>query len=149
MQGARIEARVGKHLGTAPAFSYSRHCHYPYGGSSKEQFASASSLAGFSPQSTSLRGGPCLSHTQLPRSPPFEQTEQLCGPLFLRPSSTHPRGVGWGSLPYEESYPFHHLGPLVAKKALLCRLDRTGDEPATEAHHLSNRGSHFSGVYPP
>jgi len=79
-------------------------------------------------------------------------TEQLCGPLSLRPSlNPPPRGVGWGSLPYEESYPFHHLGPLVAmrEKALLCRLGRTGDEPPTEAHHLSNRGSHFGGVYPP
>ena len=62
-----------------------------------------------------------------------------------------PRGVGLGGLPYEESYPFHHLGPLVAmrEKALLCRFGRTGDEPPTEARHLSDRGSHFGGVYPP
>ena len=79
------------------------------------------------------------------------QTEQLCGPLSLRPSRTPPRGVGWGSLPYEESNPFHHLGPsrCNAREALLCSLDRTGDEPHTEAHHLSDRGSHFSDGYPP
>ena len=54
-------------------------------------------------------------------------------------------------MPYEESYPFHLLGFLVAmrEKALLCRLGRTGDEPPTEAHHLSDRGSHFGSVYPP
>ena len=29
MHGARIEARLGKHLGSAPALPYQRDCHYP------------------------------------------------------------------------------------------------------------------------
>ena len=29
MHGARIEARLGKHLGSASAVPYLRNCHYP------------------------------------------------------------------------------------------------------------------------
>ena len=35
------------------------------------------------------------------------------------------------------------------RKPFRVSLGEIGDEPGTEAHHLSNRGSHFGGVYPP
>jgi len=35
------------------------------------------------------------------------------------------------------------------RKPFRVNLGGIGDEPATEAHHLSYRGSRFSGVYPP
>ena len=93
MHGARIDARVGKHLGTAPAFSLAD------------------------------RAKTCVDHSP-------------CGPLMPRTES-------------RKSPPPSRPSRCDVRKPFRVSLGDIGDEPATEAPHLFNRGSHFGGVYPP
>jgi len=59
-----------------------------------------------------------------------------CGPLMPRTGSRKPP-------------PPPRPSRCDVRKPLRVSLGEIGDEPATEAHHLSNRGLHFGGVYPP